>query len=110
MALGSPGEGPTIAGPSGEGVNMGIRTRIGQLGGPREPGEDRNPWRGLGCGMVHLIAASLLWAFSFGLIKGQLAGIDPVYGHRTRSMRGVKDLVSCIPRVIVCHDVGFANA
>jgi drug/metabolite transporter (DMT)-like permease len=28
--------------------------------------------------MFHLVAASLLWAFSFGLIKGQLAGIDPV--------------------------------
>jgi len=28
--------------------------------------------------MLHLVAASLLWAFSFGLIKGQLAGIDPV--------------------------------
>ena len=28
--------------------------------------------------MINLIAASLLWAFSFGLIKGQLAGIDPV--------------------------------
>lgn len=28
--------------------------------------------------MINLIAASLLWAFSFGLIKGQLAGLDPV--------------------------------
>ena len=28
--------------------------------------------------MIYLAAASLLWAFSFGLIKGQLAGIDPV--------------------------------
>ncbi len=28
--------------------------------------------------MVFLLAASLLWAFSFGLIKGQLAGLDPV--------------------------------
>ncbi|MCK9996447.1 MAG: EamA family transporter [Candidatus Krumholzibacteria bacterium] len=28
--------------------------------------------------MIHLLAASLLWAFSFGLIKGQLAGLDPV--------------------------------
>jgi drug/metabolite transporter (DMT)-like permease len=28
--------------------------------------------------MVHLLAASLLWAFSFGLIKGQLSGLDPV--------------------------------
>ena len=28
--------------------------------------------------MLHLLLASLLWAFSFGLIKGQLAGIDPV--------------------------------
>jgi drug/metabolite transporter (DMT)-like permease len=28
--------------------------------------------------MLHLIAASFLWAFSFGLIKGQLSGIDPV--------------------------------
>lgn len=27
--------------------------------------------------MVYLLAASLLWAFSFGLIKGQLAGLDP---------------------------------
>lgn len=27
--------------------------------------------------MIWLIAASLLWAFSFGLIKGQLAGLDP---------------------------------
>jgi drug/metabolite transporter (DMT)-like permease len=27
--------------------------------------------------MIHLLAASLLWAFSFGLIKGQLAGLDP---------------------------------
>jgi len=28
--------------------------------------------------MLYLLAASLLWAFSFGLIKGQLAGFDPV--------------------------------
>ena len=28
--------------------------------------------------MLYLLAASLLWAFSFGLIKQQLAGIDPV--------------------------------
>lgn len=28
--------------------------------------------------MIHLLAASLLWAFSFGLIKGQLSGLDPV--------------------------------
>lgn len=28
--------------------------------------------------MIFLLIASLLWAFSFGLIKGQLAGIDPV--------------------------------
>lgn len=27
--------------------------------------------------MIWLVAASLLWAFSFGLIKGQLAGLDP---------------------------------
>ena len=27
--------------------------------------------------MVYLLLASLLWAFSFGLIKGQLAGLDP---------------------------------
>lgn len=27
--------------------------------------------------MIYLLAASLLWAFSFGLIKGQLAGVDP---------------------------------
>lgn len=26
--------------------------------------------------MVHLVAVSLLWAFSFGLIKGRLAGLD----------------------------------
>ncbi len=28
--------------------------------------------------MFYLLAASLLWAFSFGLIKGQLTGYDPV--------------------------------
>ena len=28
--------------------------------------------------MSFLLAASLLWAFSFGLIKGQLTGFDPV--------------------------------
>lgn len=28
--------------------------------------------------MVYLAAASLLWAFSFGLIKGQLDGLDPI--------------------------------
>ena len=28
--------------------------------------------------MTYLLAASLLWAFSFGLIKGQLSGLDPV--------------------------------
>ena len=28
--------------------------------------------------MIQLLAASLLWAFSFGLIKGQLSGLDPV--------------------------------
>lgn len=28
--------------------------------------------------MIHLLLASLLWAFSFGLIKGRLAGLDPV--------------------------------
>jgi drug/metabolite transporter (DMT)-like permease len=27
--------------------------------------------------MLYLLAVSLLWAFSFGLIKGQLAGLDP---------------------------------
>ena len=27
--------------------------------------------------MIFLLAASLLWAFSFGLIKGQLTGVDP---------------------------------
>lgn len=27
--------------------------------------------------MIFLLAASLLWAFSFGLIKGQLTGLDP---------------------------------
>jgi drug/metabolite transporter (DMT)-like permease len=27
--------------------------------------------------MLYLLAASLLWAFSFGLIKGQLGGLDP---------------------------------
>lgn len=27
--------------------------------------------------MIYLLAASLLWAFSFGLIKGQLVGLDP---------------------------------
>lgn len=29
--------------------------------------------------MVHLIAVSLLWAFSFGLIKGRLAGLDSAF-------------------------------
>ncbi|MFA5264813.1 MAG: EamA family transporter [Opitutaceae bacterium] len=28
--------------------------------------------------MAYLLAVSFLWAFSFGLIKGQLAGVDPV--------------------------------
>lgn len=28
--------------------------------------------------MFSLLAASLLWAFSFGLIKGELAGLDPL--------------------------------
>jgi drug/metabolite transporter (DMT)-like permease len=28
--------------------------------------------------MVFLLAVSILWAFSFGLIKGRLAGLDPV--------------------------------
>lgn len=28
--------------------------------------------------MIYLLAASLLWAFSFGLIKDQLTGLDPV--------------------------------
>jgi len=28
--------------------------------------------------MLYLLTASLLWAFSFGLIKGHLAGLDPV--------------------------------
>jgi drug/metabolite transporter (DMT)-like permease len=27
--------------------------------------------------MIHLLFVSLLWAFSFGLIKGRLAGVDP---------------------------------
>ncbi|MFT7485485.1 MAG: drug/metabolite transporter (DMT)-like permease [Candidatus Paceibacteria bacterium] len=27
--------------------------------------------------MIYLLATSLLWAFSFGLIKGKLAGVDP---------------------------------
>jgi len=27
--------------------------------------------------MLHLIVVSLIWAFSFGLIKGQLAGLEP---------------------------------
>lgn len=29
--------------------------------------------------MFQLLAASLIWAFSFGLIKGELTGIDPVF-------------------------------
>ncbi len=29
--------------------------------------------------MVFLLAASLLWAFSFGLIKGELTGLNPVF-------------------------------
>ena len=29
--------------------------------------------------MLYLLFVSLLWAFSFGLIKGNLAGIDPVF-------------------------------
>lgn len=28
--------------------------------------------------MIYLLAVSILWAFSFGLIKGQLTGLDPV--------------------------------
>ena len=34
--------------------------------------------------MIYLIAASLLWAFSFGLIKGHLTGLDPVAVATTR--------------------------
>jgi len=29
--------------------------------------------------MLYLLAASLIWAFSFGLIKGNLAGVDPAF-------------------------------
>lgn len=29
------------------------------------------------CGMVYLLLVSLVWAFSFGLIKGQLTSLDP---------------------------------
>src|SRR5512133_3881108 len=29
--------------------------------------------------MLYLFAASLIWAFSFGLIKGNLAGVDPAF-------------------------------
>ncbi len=29
--------------------------------------------------MIYLLAASLIWAFSFGLIKGELTGLDPVF-------------------------------
>jgi len=29
--------------------------------------------------MLYLLFVSLLWAFSFGLIKGNLAGVDPVF-------------------------------
>jgi drug/metabolite transporter (DMT)-like permease len=29
--------------------------------------------------MLHLLSAALLWAFSFGLIKDKLAGLDPSF-------------------------------
>lgn len=29
--------------------------------------------------MIYLLTASLIWAFSFGLIKGELTGLDPVF-------------------------------
>ena len=35
--------------------------------------------------MVHLLLVSLIWAFSFGLIKTRLAGIDPVLASRSAS-------------------------
>ena len=36
--------------------------------------------------MLFLLAASLLWAFSFGLIKGQMAGLDPVTAVRLATL------------------------
>jgi len=38
--------------------------------------------------MIHLLVVSLIWAFSFGLIKGNLAGLDAVF------VAGVRLLVS----------------
>ena len=40
--------------------------------------------------MLHLIAVSLIWAFSFGLIKGQLAGLEP------SGVAAVRLLLSCL--------------
>jgi len=34
--------------------------------------------------MLHLIAASLIWAFSFGIIKTYLSGLDPVFTATAR--------------------------
>lgn len=34
--------------------------------------------------MVYLLVTSLLWAFSFGLIKGRLAGVDPYFSAALR--------------------------
>ncbi|MDX9865812.1 MAG: hypothetical protein RBT34_13495, partial [Anaerolineaceae bacterium] len=30
-------------------------------------------------GMIYLLVVSLVWAFSFGLIKGNLVGLDAVF-------------------------------
>ncbi|MBT7310323.1 EamA family transporter, partial [bacterium] len=39
--------------------------------------------------MIYLIIASLIWAFSFGLIKTQLASLDPIAVSSVRLLLAV---------------------
>jgi len=63
--------------------------------------------------MIQLLAASLLWAFSFGLIKGQLAGLDPVAVSCGRLVLAAVAfapfvLRSSVPRRVVGPALGYS--
>ena len=55
--------------------------------------------------MIWLLSASLLWAFSFGLIKGQLAGIDPVVVSAGRLLLAAVIFAPALARVRLARAV-----
>ncbi len=51
--------------------------------------------------MTWLLGASLLFAFSFGLIKGQLAGVDPVAVSAARLVLAAAAFAPLLGRVVL---------